>query len=37
MSATCIIQLFGGKRYYEKPDNVKASMYAAVADLPAVE
>ena len=35
MSATCSIQSFGGKRY-EKPDNVKASMYVAMADVPAV-
>ena len=36
MSATSSIQPFGGKRY-EKPDNVKASMYVAMADLPAVK
>ena len=30
------IQLFGGKQY-EKPDNVKASMYVAMADLLAAE
>ena len=36
MSATCSIQSFGGKRY-EKPDNVKASMYVAMADVPVVK
>ena len=36
MSATCSIQPFGGKRY-EKPDNVTASMYIAMADVPAVK
>ena len=36
MSATCSIQPFGGKRY-EKPDNVTASMYVAMEDVPAVK
>ena len=36
MSATCSIQPFSGNRY-EKPDNVTASMYVAMADVPAVE
>ena len=36
MSATCSIQPFGGKRY-EKPDNITASMYIAMAYVPAVK
>ena len=36
MSATCSIQPFGGKRY-EKPVNVKALMYVAMADVLAVK
>ena len=36
MSATCSIQPFGGK-HYEKPDNVMALMYIAVADVPAIK
>ena len=36
MSATCSIQPFGGKQY-KKPDNVKASMYVAMADVLAVK
>ena len=36
MSATCSIQPFAGK-HYEKPDNIKASMYVAMADVPAVK
>ena len=36
MSATCSLQLFRGK-CYEKPDNIKASMYVAMADLLAVK
>ena len=36
MLATCSIQLFGGK-CYEKQYNVKASMYVAMADVPAVK
>ena len=36
MSATCSIQPFEGKRY-EKPDNVTALMYVAMAALPAVK
>ena len=36
MSATCSIQPFGCK-HYEKPDNVKASMYVAMAEVPAVK
>ena len=35
MSATCSKQPFVGKQY-EKPDNVKASMYVAMADLPTI-
>ena len=36
MPATCSIQPFGGK-CYEKPDNVKASICIAMADVPAVK
>ena len=36
MPATCGIQLFGGK-WHAKPDNIEASMYVAMVDLPAVE
>ena len=36
MLATCSIQLFESKRY-EKPDNVTALMYVAMAALPAVK
>ena len=32
----CYIQPFGGKRY-EKPDNVTATMYVAMADVLAVK
>ena len=35
MSATCSIQPFGGK-CYGKPENVTASMYVAIADVPPV-
>ena len=35
MSATYGIQPFVGEQY-EKPDNVKASMYVAMADLPTI-
>ena len=36
MSATCSIQPFEGM-HYEKPDNIMASMYVAMAALPAVK